>query len=133
MFIAGPPAIEEVRPGARSTTHGGLLRFPVFTILPGGWVVPDYFGDQIEEEDLLPGQLYGEQARCGRLVLDLARRLHLTVSVYDANHPESDRQLVARYVADDDDMPILVRSDGTRLVGEESFVPRTLQRFLEGG
>lgn len=56
-------------------------------------------------------------------------RLHLPLQVIDVNNV-ADRTLVDRYVGVGDVLPMLVRSDGTRLEGFESFEARKVRRFL---
>jgi len=85
-----------------------------------------------EPADGQPGQLFGESARAGRMVLDLAKRHGLSVKVIDVNHPGEDEALFERYARPDDDLPILVRPDGARLAGDAAFVPGTVERFLTG-
>ncbi len=126
MFLGGPPTRDP---------ELGLTAYPwwsSFTAEPGGRFTSTAWNDDPEPEEFLPDRVYGEQGRCGRLVLDMAQRLRVVLSVYDVRHPQADRNLVATYVHDGDDLPVLVRQDGTRLVGEESFVPRTVGRFLRG-
>ncbi len=75
-------------------------------------------------------RLPGEQSRCVRLALELARDLGRSVRIVDVNTPEAPRELVERFVGSQAILPILVAPDGRRLEGTESFVPGTLRRFL---
>ena len=71
-----------------------------------------------------------EQLRCIELLERVVRKTGQQVHIVDVNRPGEDRELVTRWVTADDVLPILVRSDGARLVGEESFTTAELHRFL---
>ena len=77
-------------------------------------------------------EVLGEQARCARLVLDLADRAHRTVRVVNVSQPGNDTALVARHVGAEPCFPIPVSPDGRRLEGEWEFLPSTVKRFLAG-
>ena len=71
-----------------------------------------------------------EQARCGLMALDIARRMGRSIRVVDVS-----RELVPRDIVETPDgepafFPILVRSDGARLSGESDFTPGRVRRFL---
>lgn len=73
-----------------------------------------------------------QESQCLALVLDLARRMRTPVRVIDAS-----RELVPRDILEDGRgeprfFPVLVRSDGARLSGEEEFLPGRVKRFLKG-
>lgn len=72
-----------------------------------------------------PGQLM-----CVDRVLEAAKATGRSVSLVDVNEPGLDGNLVAELLGAWDVLPVLVRSDRTRLVGEESFTPHALRRFL---
>jgi hypothetical protein len=124
MFVAGVPTIDDAMPGAGHHVIAVAALGPAF----GG---VDGWGGA-EPGDALPGQVFGEQGRCGRMVLDIARRVGLRVKVVDVNRPGADADLVQRLIRPDDDLPVLIRPDGARLSGEGSFVPKTVERFLVG-
>lgn len=126
-----PPAEDET---ATSAT------LPAFTLgaLPGGFLL-FITGETYREMMGLGGpgranlggdQVYGPQVAIGRMVLDLASECGVSIQVIDVDHSGPDVDLVQRFVAPDDDLPILVRPDGARLTGAESFVPVSLREFL---
>lgn len=71
------------------------------------------------------------QNQCAELVRSIAEQLGRTLRVVDVNRPSGYRDLVERWVGPNDLLPLLVRSDGSRLEGEERFVPRQVRRFLQ--
>lgn len=121
LFLPGEP-LEAAAPGARA-------RY-VSVAIGGGapWGATSWGGRQPGDD--APGQVFGEAGRIGRLVLDVARRNGLSVKVVNVNDPGDDRVLTQRHLGPDDALPVLIRPDGARLAGEESFVPSTLERFL---
>jgi hypothetical protein len=121
LFVAGEP-FRDVNPGGPSRHvsamfYGGM---PVGVNTWGGH----------EPADQLPGQVYGDEGRTGRMVLEIAQKRGLAVKVVDVDAPGDDEPLVQRYISDDDLLPVLIRPDGQRLSGDESFVPATVERFL---
>jgi len=80
----------------------------------------------------LPWLVPAGQLRCLELLGAAAERAGRQVRVIDVNLPsEEERALVTEWVGPADDvLPVLVRSDGARLVGQESFTPASLRRFL---
>jgi hypothetical protein len=72
------------------------------------------------------------QNQCAQLAVDMARERGLRVMVVDVNHAGSLAELVTHWVSADDLLPLLVRPDGSRLQGEEEFVPRRIRAFLRG-
>jgi len=123
LFLSGEPL--------ESATPGGRVRY-VSAAIGGGAPLGAISWGGRQPGDAAPDQVFGEAGRIGRLVLDVARRNGLSVKVVNVNHPGDDRALAQEYVAADDDLPVLIRPDGARLSGEESFVPSTLERFLAG-
>jgi hypothetical protein len=71
------------------------------------------------------------QVDCVNMVLDLAERAGRKVTVIDVNRPLEHEELVHRWVRSDDLLPMLVRSDGPRLMGLEKFVPRKVRQFID--
>jgi len=67
---------------------------------------------------------------CAQRLADAARRTGRAVKTVDVNRPAEDRGLVEAFVGPDDVLPIVVRSDGARLEGAESFTPNALRRFV---
>ena len=82
------------------------------------------------DEDDLGGRFAPVQVACAQRLLDAARPQRLLVRVVDVNDPGADRAAVVRFVHPEDVLPIAVRADGSRLVGEESFSRAELRRFL---
>jgi hypothetical protein len=120
LFIDGSLTVEETFPGYRwefrwDPTHGAG-----FSTVLG--VVPP--GEQ-------PTQLFGEHARCGRMVLEIAAKLGVVVSIVDVRRAGSQALLRQYQIDPDSDLPILVRPDSARLTGEEAFVPNAVERFLK--
>ena len=70
------------------------------------------------------------QLMCESVVLEQAKRQGRIVLVVDANRPGDQQDLVDRWVRPNDALPLLVRSDGARLEGEENFTPGRVRRFL---
>lgn len=66
------------------------------------------------------------------LVLDVAKSKGWGVTIVNANASGRARELVDRWLAPEDLLPVLVRPDGERLVGLEMFTPRNVRRFLTG-
>ena len=85
------------------------------------------------EADLAPfGSEHGlsrPEAQCLALVLDLARKLHRSVYVVDVNHQERPASEIESDLGDPP-FPVLLRPDGARLEGTDSFSPRSVRRFL---
>jgi len=79
-----------------------------------------------------PWHLSREQNQAVQLVQDIAARLHTTLVVVDVNRAGDRRDLVERWVGTDDLLPLLVRSDGSRLEGLEQFLPELVRSFLRG-
>ena len=83
-----------------------------------------------EPADFRPGQMYGWQAELGRLVLDIALHVGVSVRVVDVDRPGPDLVLVQRYVGPAEELPILVGPRGRRIAGDDSFVPKGIEQFL---
>jgi hypothetical protein len=122
LFVAGVPF--EAVPGAETPVSFGVF-------WGGSPLGTDTYGGH-EPADALPGQVYGQQAEIGRMVLDLARKCGASVRVIDVDRSGGDLALVQKYVSSDDELPILVRADGTRLAGSDSMVPSRIAAFLQG-
>ncbi len=123
LFLAGMP-LKDAWPGGQSRHFSVAFK--------GGQPLGATSWGGIEPADLLPDQTYGEQAREGRLVLEIAKTLRCRVKVINVSNPRGDGALATRYVGPDDELPMLVRPDGARLSGDEEFVPGTIRRFLSG-
>ena len=73
-----------------------------------------------------------EQARCGRMTLDIARRMGRSIRVVDVSRELAPRDVVETPDGEEAFFPILVRPDGARLSGESDFTPGRVRRFLSG-
>lgn len=123
LFLAGEPyrnAVEARQPNTvlLSFTRGAMLAQPI-----GGH----------QDADLRPGQVYGPGALVGRLVLHIASTIGASVRVVNVDDAGPDAELVRTMVSPQDELPILARADGARLMGEEAFVAADVLRFLRGG
>jgi len=67
---------------------------------------------------------------CAQRLADAARRTGRAVKTVDVNRPGEDRALVEGFVGPNDVLPFVVRSDGARLEGAESFTPAALRKFV---
>lgn len=124
LFLGSDPALAE-RLGTRPTTLAWMSRF----VLPPSLVLARAArttGAPAGE----PGPFPADQVVCAQRVLDRAKKVRRTVQVVDVNRPGDDLALVQKYVAATDVLPILVRPDGARLVGTESFDARSIREFL---
>jgi len=122
LFVSGEP-FDQAMPGSRyRVVSAAMGPGPLGSASWGGHEPADFQGDQ----------LYGQDARVGRMVLEIAQQRGIPVKVIDINHPGPDSDLVRRYITGEDVFPVLVRPDGARLAGEESFVPGVIERFLRG-
>ncbi len=124
LFVCGEPVDDAIPGGRRRIVHtwtgGGM---PIGGTSTGGPAAAD----------LGPGQICGPSARVGRLVLEIARGRTLSVKVVDVNDPGDDRELLRCYGIEESVLPVLVRPDGARLVGDSELEPERLRRFLDGG
>lgn len=130
LFVGGDPSVAE-RLVSYPIPVGGMRRaFLPTDIFPRGRrSSPPPDGSVAPERPwLVPvGQL-----RCVELLDEAAQRAGRQIRLIDVNRPgDADRPLVMEWVGPADDvLPILVRSDGARLVGQESFSPSALREFL---
>ncbi len=74
----------------------------------------------------------GDQVMCAQRVVDATRKHQKIVRVVDVNATGGTPQFEPEWFGPDDVLPVLVRSDGARLVGAGDFSPRALDRFLSG-
>lgn len=122
LFVSGEPYDDAVSSGRTRAFSAAFASGPAGAVSWGGQ----------QPSDFEPGQVYGPDARIGRMVLGLARKHGISIQVIDVNHPEGNADLIRRYLHEDDVFPVLVRPDGGRLVGSESFLPPVVERFLTG-
>lgn len=124
LFVAGDPDLAH-----------SLGRFPRVTsrllgfFIPPSLVSPGTEGAPLETDGmwLVPA----DQLMCAERLAETVKGSPYTVRMVDVNRPGDDRPLVERYVTAQDVLPIVVRPDGSRLVGLESFTPGSLRRFLQ--
>lgn len=120
LFVAGAPDPGELRPPIAGAW--GRMLMPASMVLsagpppstppPGAWHLPREMEMAVE------------------VVMKEADRRQIPVRVVDVNRPGEDRPLVERYITPDDLLPLLVRSDNTRLEGFEQFTPAEIRQFL---
>jgi hypothetical protein len=84
-------------------------------------------GDELAESPLY---LPPDQVQCVNIVLEEAVLVHRYVTIVDVNLSSTPSDFVARYVGPDEIYPILVRPDGQRLEGFESFDVKRVRHFL---
>lgn len=73
------------------------------------------------------------QAQCVQVVLDAAEKFGRSVRIVDVSDPAQLRSASKDPPSDLETLPVLVRSDGRRLYGEENFRPSVVWRFLSVG
>ena len=73
-----------------------------------------------------------EQARCGLMTADIARRMGRSVRVVDVSRELAPHDIVQTPDGEEAFFPILVRRDGARLSGESDFTPGRVRKFLSG-
>lgn len=73
-----------------------------------------------------------DQLACAQLVLDALPGLGRSVRFVDVNQAGDAQPLVDRFTTESDVFPVLVRADGSRLVGQEAFSKSSLRQFLAG-
>jgi len=140
LFVAGEP---ELTPGIRESGVGLAPRFAGLVFATG--LIPPPPRPPVEESpqgrnasdqppltDSRPWHLAPAQMASLQVVLDAAKRQRRGVFVVDVNRPGVYQSLVERHVGPDDVLPLLVRPDGARLEGQESFDPARVRRFIAG-
>ncbi len=123
LFIAGEPFEDSVPMAKTPMTTARFVGGASLGVTSAGGHEP---------ADFEPGQIYGPQAEMARMVLDIAQKCGASVRVVDVDRSGADLPLVQKWVATDDPLPILVRTDGARLVGSGSIVPLKVAEFLQG-
>ena len=118
LFIAGEPFEDAVPMAQTPTVSARGSRLGV--VSAGGH----------EPADELPGQVYGAQAEMARMVLDIALKCQVSVKVVDVDNSGADLALVQKWVSPVEDLPILLKLDGSRIQGSESMVPVKVAEFL---
>ena len=134
LFVAGEP--DPGLPSLGSTTMPIIGRLiGAFTSLRLVMGPPESPGSTAEESRPAqlgshPWHLPPEHVRCVNLVLQLAEQEGTELSIVDVNRADERQDLISRWVGVDDSFPLLVRRDGARLEGIESFVPRRVREFI---
>jgi hypothetical protein len=101
------------------------------TLKPGqceGYRSEPVLGPLPERPALLPRH----QRTCMNAVLRIARSAGRDVTVVDVDRAGGRQHLVDRWLHGPVRLPLLVRSDGQRLVGSEELVPDRLRPFISG-
>jgi hypothetical protein len=80
--------------------------------------------------EAVPWHLPAPQVLCVNLVSEVADGLARRVALIDVNRPAGREELIERWVGPTDVLPLLVRPDGLRLDGMESFTKKRLRRFI---
>ena len=141
LFVAGEP---KTMPDLRESTLGLGERFAgMVSGLPGNLALPKHLQpgqsenrsavtdfEQSSSSDQPPWHLPPAQMACLGIVADAAERQRRKVLVVDVNRPGEDRYLVEGNVGTDDVLPLLLRSDGARLEGQENFSPTQVRKFI---
>jgi hypothetical protein len=139
LFVAGEP---QTSPDIRQTTAGMGERIAGLMIPGAGAAFKDLrFGhpeNRPRTNDLEQPPSSGQphwhlppsQVACLDMVMDAAERKRIGVLVVDVDRPGMFQDLVERYVRPNDVLPLLVRSDGARLGGEESFTAARVRKFI---
>jgi hypothetical protein len=112
MVSAVVPPVVTLQPRAGSSVAGEGA--PSSQPGPGAWLLP-------------PAQI-----ECANVVLEAAEHAGKRVTIVDVNRVLGHQPLVDRWVRPDDSLPLLVRADGSRLMGAERFVPREVRKFVQG-
>jgi hypothetical protein len=140
-IATAPPAGDVVTTAMATLFLSGVPWQPT----PGGWAagavgrpfvgqvgsIPA-FGVLHEPAPIIGRRVAGWEAEVGRMVLEIAARLGVSVKIVDVERPGADRGLVESCVSPDDPLPILLRADGQRIEGDEAFQPHAIERFLRG-
>lgn len=123
LFVSSEPFLDAIPDGRHPVVSAAATG--TGSVLSGRW------GGH-EPADFEGDQMYGPDARIGRMVLEIARKRGAAVTVVDVNRPGEAADLVRTYLQPDDVYPVLVRADGARLVGSDAFVPAAVERFVSG-
>jgi len=124
LFLGSDPETEH-RVGALPGTVSWLAR----TVFPANVFLGPPFRSSKSSEDEI-GPFPADQVMCAQRVLDQAKKVGRTVQFVDVNRPGEARELVLRFMGPGDVLPVLLRQDGARLAGAESFDGRTIREFL---
>lgn len=123
MFVAGSPDLGDRAP----------LLLGYWGRIAAGAIPASVIAPEPEPRTNEVWHLPGEMRAAVEVVLAEVARLRVQLRVVDVNRPATDRYLVERYVTADDVLPLLIRSDQSRLSGLDEFTPKTVRRFLAHG
>ncbi|MGA8710131.1 MAG: hypothetical protein WB786_02740 [Thermoplasmata archaeon] len=135
LFVAGEPDS-----GANSIRLGGvglLLRWTAMIVPgsgrlgPGGVPTPGSSFQQPPLTDARPWHLPSQQLICVNMVLEAAEHAGRAVTIVDVDRSGDQQDLVQRWFGPQDVIPLLVRPDGTRIMGVENFSPGKVRRFVD--
>jgi hypothetical protein len=135
LFVAGEPdtAITHLLPGLSIPLRLFTALVPLNVI---AWTTGNraaLTGDPTDNPLTgAPWHLPAGQIRCVNLVLEVALTERRHVTLLDVNRASTPAEVVERWVTSDEVFPILVRSDGARLEGEENFREGAVRRLLRG-
>jgi hypothetical protein len=138
MFVAGEPDTGEMRPGSMALSLparlvGAVVPYQVLLASRGGDRAPSANGGGPSPGASRPLRLPARQVHCVNWVLEAADLESRRVTLIDVNRVDAPQDLIHRWVGENDLFPILVRPDGARLEGEESFDVRKVRKFLRRG
>jgi len=124
LFLASDPS-EEGRVGALSGVQSWMAR----TFVPPNLVLGRALRPPAASEDRV-GPFPADQIMCAQKVLDQAKKAGRAVQLVDVNRPGEARAQVLKFVGPGDLLPVLLRSDGARLAGADSFERKAIREFL---
>ncbi len=129
MYVAGEPGLH---PNIDSAVPGFTGRLATVFLPFSGLLMPR--GASAAGILAQPGEPLPPIARqCIRLVLDLAKRKQWSVQVVDISQEKAAETQILAWLGPDVHLPVLLRPDGARLVGEEQFTPGRIRKFLADG
>lgn len=124
LFVAGDPDLAE-----RLTRFPRQLNRMAAFMIPPGLLIGR--GPRTPPPDpAAPWLIPADQMMCVDRLAEAVQGTGRTVKVVDVNRPGDDRPFVERWVGPQDVLPILIRPDGARMEGAESFSPGALRKFL---
>jgi len=124
LFVAGDPDLA----GRLALFPRSFSRMAAFLVPPGLLIAR---GTSATPPDpTAPWLIPADQMMCVDRLAQAVQGTGQTIKVVDVNRPADDRPLVEQWVGPEDILPILVRPDGARMEGAESFSPAALREFL---
>jgi len=126
LFVSGEPGPPETLSPLIGTSVGARL---FGSVIPASW-----FPDRTPPPGPRPEDWHvpREEVATANLVFEIARETGRPVALVNANGSGTDAELASKWVGANDLLPVLVRSDGERLVGLEQFRPKTIRTFMAG-